>query len=353
MSTWYAKSLNEYIQIVEYILGRQKQEEKSVLWFRGIEQTDIDYRLEPSIYRYISSGKEKNHMNDQKTYGTLWLKEEYRYQHFAARNYDKVQNMPESMIEWQEMMQHYFSKTRLMDWSESAIIALNFALEAYVNPIEDREILYKRRHNMPVIWVLNPVKLNQAVYKCFAENDALVKKAMTGISKIDDIIREIKKRKEWYFELENDGGNAGVNGLLSLSGLEFLRKSYKGSLEQAVENGSFNPFFYLLLRYYADGLGVKVGDLTPLAIIHPHHSARIHEQKGAFTIFPYYYDDNADGRKSNPFAMEFMPLCKPCLEKIMIMDAGGMAEQLKGIGVRRSHIYPEMEVVAKDFENMK
>lgn len=353
MSTWYAKSLNEYIHIIECILGQQEADEKSVLWFRGLEQTDISYHLEPSIYRYISSGKETNHMNGQKTYGTLRLKEEYRYQHFVARNYDKVQNMPESMIEWQEVMQHYFSKTRLMDWSESAIVALNFALEAYVNPTEDREVLYKRRHNMPVIWVLNPVRLNKVVYNCFVSNDQLIKSAMDGIAAIDDIIKEIKDQPQWYFELENNGGNIGVNGLLSLSGLEFLRTSYGGALKQAVENRSFNPFFYLLLRYYSDGLGVKVGDLTPLAIIHPHHSARIHEQKGAFTVFPYYYDDTVAERKATPFAMEHMPLCKSCLEKIMIMDAAAMAKQLKGIGVKRSHIYPEMEVVTKDFENMK
>ena len=355
MSTWYAKSLSEYIQIIEYIYGQQKADEKSVLWFRGLEQTDINYHLEPGIYRYISSKKEKNYINDQKTYGTLWLKEEYRYQHFVARNYDKVQNMPESMIEWQEVMQHYFSKTRLMDWSESAIVALHFALEAYVNPTEDREILYKRRHNMPVIWTLNPVKLNNTVYNCFVNNDQLIKNVMEEIPEIDvnEIIKEIKQNKRWYFELENSGWNAGVNGLLSLSGLESLRKSYGGALKQAVANRGFNPFFYLLLRYYSDGLGVKVRDLTPLAIIHPHHSARIHEQKGAFTVFPYYYEDDMDQKRMNPFAMEFMPLCKDCLEKIMIMDANGIAKQLKGIGVRRSHIYPEMEVVTKDFENMK
>ncbi len=355
MGTWYAKSLNEYIQIIGLISDRQKN--KTVLWFRGQEQTDAYYYLEPNIYRNISAGKETNRVNEEKTYGTLWLKEEYRHQHFAARNYDKIQNMPESMIEWQEVMQHYFSKTRLMDWSESAIVALNFALEAYMNPLEDREILYKRRHNAPVIWVLNPVELNRKVYGCFKKNTALIRKAIDGM--IDQgaqqkFIDEIIQNEDLYFLLENDG-NAGVNGLVSLSGLEFLRKSYANSLRQALENRGFNPFFYLLLRYYSDGLAVNVDDLTPLAIIHPHHSPRIHEQKGAFTVFPYYYieENDAANLRTHPFAMEFMPSCKSCLEKIIIMDAVGMAGQLKEIGVKRSHLYPEMEIVTKDFEYMK
>lgn len=354
MGTWYARSLNEYIQIIQIISQKQKDAgRKSILWFRGQEQTDKYYYLEPNIYRNISTGKEANDINPEKTYGTLWLKEEYRYQHFAARNYDKIQNMPESMIEWQEVMQHYFSKTRLMDWSESAIVALNFALEAYINPLEDHEILYKRRHNAPVIWVLNPIELNKKVYECFKNREYLISEAMKDVGKkfVNKIISEIKSHEELYFWLNHDG-NSGVNGLVSLSGLEFLRKTYSGSLKHAIESRSFNPFFYLLLRYYSDGLAVQTDELTPLAIVHPHHSTRIHEQKGAFTVFPYYYIREKPS-KGHPYAMEFMPLCKPCLEKIVIMDADGMAEQLKEIGVKRSHLYPEMEIVTKDFEYMK
>lgn len=355
MGTWYAKDLNEYIQIIGIISQREKTAgRRNVLWFRGHDQTDTYYYLEPNIYRKISSKQEKNCINSEKTYGTLRLKEEYRYQHFAARNYDKIQNMPESMIEWQEVMQHYFSKTRLMDWSESAIVALNFALEAYVNPLEDHEILYKRRHNAPVIWVLNPVELNKKVYRCFKKNPDLIFKAMKEMktNDIHKIISEMKHHEEYYFWLDNNE-NAGVNGLISLSGLEFLRKSYAGSLGSAIRSRSFNPFFYLLLRYYSDGLGVSTDKLTPLAIIHPHHSTRIHEQKGAFTIFPYYLEVKGKRSKVHPYAMEFMPLCKSCLDKIIIMDSDRMAEQLKEIGVKRSHLYPEMEIVTKDFEYMK
>ncbi|MCM1262113.1 MAG: FRG domain-containing protein [Butyrivibrio sp.] len=362
MSVWYAKSLHEYIRMIDCISEKHRdrrmgQERKFPLWFRGNEQTDVYYYLDPGIYRDFYTKKEKNLFDDSKNYGTLWLKEEYRFQHFVARNYDKVSAMPESYIEWQEVMQHYFSKTRLMDWSESAVVALSFALEAYINPVEDHEVRYKRRHNSPVVWVLNPVKLNRIIYQCFKDNIELVEAAMEGIhnkyttAKMHDMLQ---RHEELYFSLD-DAVNGGVNGLVSLSGLEALRKSKGGNLQAALDTGNMNPFFFLLLKYYSEGLEVEVNKLPPLAIIHPQHSTRIHEQKGAFTIFPYYNDKGSGLTEIgiSPYAMEYMPLCRDCLEEIILTDAWKIAEELKDIGVRRSHMYPEMENITKDFENIK
>ncbi len=355
MSIWYAKSLHEYIEMIGYIFDQQGDtDRKFPLWFRGNEQTDKYYYLDPKIYRDFYLNTEKNLFADSNDYGTLWLKEEYRYQHFVARNYDKVSAMPESYIEWQEVMQHYFSETRLMDWSESAVVALSFALEAYLNPADDHEVRYKRRHNSPVVWVLNPVKLNRIVYDCFKKDLGLVENAMNGIQKYSagKIYEMLREHEEIYFMLD-DKVNGGVNGLISLSGLEALRRSKGGNLREALENENMNPFFYLILKYYSEGLRVDVQKLPPLAIIHPHHSARIHEQKGAFTIFPYYGDAGQAFKGVSPYAMEYMPLCKDCLEEIILMDAWNIAEDLKSIGVRRSHLYPEMENVTKDFENFR
>lgn len=357
MSKWYARNLQEYIEMIDHISNHQRDDKRQYpLWFRGHEQTDVYYYLDPGIYRDFYTTKEKNLFDDGNAYGTLWLKEEYRYQHFVARNYDKVASLPESYIEWQEVMQHYFSKTRLMDWSESAIVALSFALEAYINPSGDHEVEYKRRHNSPVVWVLNPVKLNRIVYQCFKDDIELVHEALKDIVKIDidDMHRKIKDHEELYFSLD-DSVNGGVNGLISLSGLEELRRSKGGTLQEALLNGGVNPFFYLLLRYYSEGLGVEVKKLPPLAIIHPQHSVRIHEQKGAFTIFPYYSDEGKKILKTgvSPYAMEYMPLCRDCLEEIILTDAWCIADELKGIGVKRSHLYPEMENVTKDYEYIR
>lgn len=354
MKIWHARNFQEYIEIIGLISQRKKDTRKYPLWFRGHEKNS--FYLEPGIYRNFSLRKEKNWFNTEKTYGTLWLKEEYRFQHFVARNYDKVPTMPESLVEWQEIMQHYFSKTRLMDWSESAVVAATFALEAYIDPQQDHEIQYRRRHNSPVVWILNPIKLNMKVYECFEKKEDLITAGLNGFSKseIDNVKALIKGGRDSYFLLDN-GTNGGINGLVSMSGLESLRKSYGGNLKDAVKRGNFNPFFYLLLCYYSDGLGVGVDELPPLAIIHPHHTPRIHEQKGAFTIFPYY-EEKGNNRCSNgqvsPFAMEYMPQCTECLDKIVLLNPQHTAEELKEMGMRRSHLYPEMEIVTKDFENI-
>lgn len=353
MTTWYAKNLQDYIEIITRISSKEKK--KYPLWFRGQEKAN--YILEPSIYRNFSNGKEGNDINSDKGYGTLWLKEEYRYQHFVARTYDKVASDPESVIEWQEIMQHHFAKTRLMDWSESAVVALNFALEAYMNPSEDHELNYKRRNNSPVVWVLNPIKLNEKVYECFEQSELLIRGGLRDFedAQQDKIVGEIQNNKNNYFLL-NDSVNAGVNGLVSLSGLESLRKAQGNSLKTSLENGNFNPFFYLLLRYYSDGIGVNVNQLPPLAIIHPYHTMRIHDQKGAFTIFPYYNDAVTyihQKTRVSPYAMENMLLCKGCLDKIILENVWDIKEQLKEMGVRRSHLYPELEPIAKEFEDMK
>lgn len=354
MSTWYARSLREYVELVNCISQKQADGARIYpLWFRGQEQTGCYYYLEPGIYRYISLKKENNRVNDNRTYGTIWLKEEYRYQHFMARNYEKVSAMPDSLVEWQEIMQHYLTKTRLMDWSESAIVALGFALEAYINPLEDHETQYRRQNDSPVVWTLNPIGLNNAVYDSIGERK-LVYRALPEVKKRvkEEIISSLKKNKEIYFDLDNSI-NGGVNGLISLSGLEALRKYQGAEIHENVVQQRFNPFFYLVLRYYSDGIGARVDELPPLAIIHPYHSARIHEQKGAFTIFPYYDDVPETELHTSPFAMENMSKINQYLDKIVIMNPWKVAGELKNIGLRRSHLYPEMDIVANDFENLR
>jgi hypothetical protein len=56
--------------------------------------------------------------------------------------------------DWLFLMQHYGVPTRLMDWSEDALVALLFAIDVNAKPAE----LAKD----PIVWCLNPVKLNEA-----------------------------------------------------------------------------------------------------------------------------------------------------------------------------------------------
>lgn len=354
----YAESLSEiyqHIRSIETEIEQSDGDKNPIMWFRGNARSF--YNLEPSIFRgtdYL--------YNKQETYSNNHLREDYRFQSFMSRNYDNVDyRMPQTVIEWQEVMQHFFTKTRLMDWSESLTVALEFALESFITPVKDLEIKEKCRVADPVIWILQPVKLNKAVYDSFVEQDeqvdGLIRKALAADGAEDlakNVWDELVKEKDSgiYYNMGNDQ-DKNMNTMIGLSALEIVRNAYKGCVREVLTSYEMNPFFYLLLRYYADGVPV----LPPLAIIHPYHSQRIKIQKGVFTVFPYYIpDDQMEKIKQvkgfyPPVGMEYMPKCSPCLHRIRIVNPQKVARELMQTGARRGNLYPDMQIVSQDMEN--
>lgn len=355
----YANSLSAIYEHVHDIYENGRKDVRNLLWFRGQEYEH--YNLEPNLFRgadYL--------YNKTETYSQNHLREEYRFQSFMARNFDKLgSRIPQTMIEWQEVMQHYSTKTRLMDWSESLFVSLEFALESFIKPIEDREVAEHRRTATPVLWILEPANLNREVYKAVMNAPiSMLKKAMDFNSKNSGgLARRVKKelqeheQKGTYYNLskESDGN---MNVMVSLSALELIRDAYSGKEFEALWNFAFNPFFYLLLRYYSDGVPVEMDKLPPLAIIHPYHSPRIESQRGVFTIFPYYIPNEQHKKmkdilkKDPPIAMEYMEMCVPYLHKINILDPHGVAEELMMTGAKRGNLYPDMQIISEDMENI-
>ena len=367
IKTRYAENLSEVYHHINKIADEdvrktreevktgQKKNDTPILWFRG--HAKASYNLGPSIFRGTNY-----QYNGKKTYSNNHLREEYRLQSFMSRNYDNVNyRIPQTMIEWQEVMQHYFTKTRLMDWSESLTIALEFALEAFITPVKDLEIQAQCKAAEPAIWVLKPARLNKCVYNSFAENRWMILKALgereTSLaSKIqEELVRE--KESGLYYNLE-DGLERNINAMVSLSSLEMLRRAFWGRELEALKTFEMNPFFYLILRYYADGIPAQMGTLPPLAIIHPYHSQRIKMQKGVFTVFPYYIPDKnmeilkEKNKKYPPIGMEYMDQCGSCLQKILITDPEKVARELMLAGVRKGHIYPDIQTISQDMENV-
>lgn len=367
MERRYAESLEEIYHHIYEIDKKIKETEdsgRSIFWFRG--HAVASYNLDPNIFR----GADYQY-NENLTYSNNHLREEYRFQSFMARNFDNVDyKMPQYVIEWQEVMQHFFTKTRLMDWSESLTVALEFALESFIHPVKDEEIIRRCKIAEPVIWILRPDMLNEEVYRSFTAHAELVDKAIplkeNGLKKnlgekrrlVTEIIRELQKEEEkgTYYDIKGKN-EQNINRIIGLSALEMEREAYKGREIEAVENFEINPFFYLLLRYYSDGVPVELGKLPPLAVIHPYHSQRIRMQKGVFTVFPYYVPDTAMNTiktktgKYPSFGMEYMRECIPNLYQICIVDPERVAKELMMTGAKRGNLYPDMQNISLDMEN--
>jgi len=99
-------------------------------WWRG--QRDTNWGLHPSLYRLGFDNKEVN------------LNARFRLMAKVRRGDVPNNNDP---LGWLFLMQHYRPPTRLLDWSQSPLVALYFALE---KP-DDRDAS---------IWALSPTKLN-------------------------------------------------------------------------------------------------------------------------------------------------------------------------------------------------
>lgn len=99
-------------------------------WWRG--QRNVDWPLTPSLYRNGFESKETN------------LNVRFHLKAKARRA-----NCPDAddPMGWLFLMQHYRLPTRLLDWSQSPLVALYFALE---EP-DDADA---------VLWALSPTKLN-------------------------------------------------------------------------------------------------------------------------------------------------------------------------------------------------
>jgi len=138
--TWNKKadSLWSYLEIVNTIYKKWCNEDKGQsiwTWFRGHSNTD--YRLLPTAYRGKEKADEESICDDFKLKSFPYLGDAYL--------------RPQSDWDFYYLMQHYDAPTRLLDWTEGALIALHFALLKATDEADS------------AVWMLNPYQLNKVL----------------------------------------------------------------------------------------------------------------------------------------------------------------------------------------------
>lgn len=109
-------------------------------WFRGTGSQS--HKLVPGLYRFKDR---RDDMTD----------DELRTE-FMRRALPLVaERAPRNDWEWYFLMQHYRAPTRLLDWTDAALVAIYFALAAYASSLNTAP-----SKTTPVVWALNPFGLN-------------------------------------------------------------------------------------------------------------------------------------------------------------------------------------------------
>ena len=138
-------SLEEYVSFVEKL--RSKPNRGKHLWFRGCGKAS--HKLIPTLYRH----KQRQTIDD------ILLLEKELLARFRQRSIPFHSRPLTDEWEWLFFMQHFGVPTRLLDWSESPLMALFFAVMSASHKIGKR--------GRPVfsgnasIWLLDPEQWNK------------------------------------------------------------------------------------------------------------------------------------------------------------------------------------------------
>jgi hypothetical protein len=295
-------SVSEYVErIVEKTISTTEPTDTEIFWFRGEGSTKFKTPLVPNIYRNIieSSGKAGNPNYTSNKIRTIERNISSEFKRRSQR-FISLKGIDNTLWNRYFLMQHYGINTRLLDWTENALLALFFAI--HDNSFEKDD---------SIVWILNPFKLNDYTIKEIGNTPPIINNSYKIIPQ--GISNDTKT--ELFSQV----------GLLRLK--ELTRRYLIMDFNELDQEENDKDCYY------------------PLAINPTFLDERMTSQKTCFTIF---------GNQLN--GLKLIENKKEILDSIIINKTKKkrILKELKILGIDHESIYPDLDGIGrsiqKDFE---
>lgn len=131
-----SRSLEDYLAKVRLVRDEWDVPAHKELWFRAESAEHFDTRLQPGLYRPRADGKRKS-VKD------LLELENDLYQEFSRCASQLADlRLEDDDWDWYFLMQPHGVPTRVLDWTDGALIALHFAVRGKAEPIANGSVIY-------------------------------------------------------------------------------------------------------------------------------------------------------------------------------------------------------------------
>jgi len=186
-----AASVSEFVNVVTDLTKPWFPEKTWGPWFRG--QNEASWDLVPTLYRDVPPAR-----------GIRALEDEIR-QEFEVRAPGLTEERPRNLWEWYFLMQHSGAPTRLLDWTEGALIALYFAVRNKMRDDTDA-----------AVWVADPWELNRSV---IGRAEVIAPGADTGL-----LAADVAPYRPWLPARYEEAGQLTVDLPIAIYPTHFVRR---------------------------------------------------------------------------------------------------------------------------------